>query len=140
MTADLMQEALRATARVACCAALIGCGPAKAPPAQTPATQATTTPAEAPTDATESTTSAEPTLETCREHVAQTLGQDKRGTDETKACCVTIAEHYNKQHLEGMQQWTERMACCELLDWSRGGLACTPWGPPVPPAMPSALA
>jgi hypothetical protein len=33
--------------------------------------------------------------------------------------------------------WEITMRCCELE--GRMGTACTPWGPPVPPAMPEAL-
>lgn len=45
---------------------------------------------------------------------------------EVKTCCVESGATTDYDH---PQHWT----CCGALDWP--GAACTPWGPPVPPAM-----
>lgn len=58
---------------------------------------------------------------------------------DVKACCQTIAEKVDRQIQGGWDEdagaytWP-RTQCCSLLGW-QGSLACTPWGPPTPPAM-----
>jgi hypothetical protein len=56
-----------------------------------------------------------------------------------KACCQTIADArdaHNASDASGAspEPWADRNECCSLLDWS-GSMTCTPWGPPVPPAL-----
>jgi len=128
MSPDIMNEALRATARIACCAALIGCNPTISEP------YVELSPADEYTD---TDTAADP-LEACRDAVAETFAEDLTPTAETEDCCQLIAEEYDARELEGLELWNERNACCQLLGWN-GSMACTPWGPPVPPTMPQLL-
>ena len=130
MNADIMTEALRATARVACCAALIGCHPSIQEDANSQYAAYDTDHYD------EIEPTGDPTLGECREHVTEVFADGAEPTDTTEACCQAIAEHYDEQDLVGIEEWEERWACCELLGWG-GTMACSPWGPPVPPAMPS---
>jgi hypothetical protein len=63
-------------------------------------------------------------------------------SSETKACCKLLQSHYDGELADGgigAWEWDGnpdlRSRCCATLGWSSGG-TCTPWGPPVPPAMP----
>jgi hypothetical protein len=57
-------------------------------------------------------------------------------SEEVTACCK---EHVGSIDLTSSE--TYRWECCGVLDFGRGAndtnlqMACTPWGPPVPPAM-----
>jgi hypothetical protein len=68
-------------------------------------------------------------------------GADAGISDEARACCRLLQSYYDQQATDGgMNAWgwgsdsKLRNPCCEALDWQTGG-TCTPWGPPVPPAM-----
>ena len=56
---------------------------------------------------------------------------------EVASCCEKIILG---QEGDGGRAHPHRWTCCAALDWGQGssqelGTACTPWGPPVPPAM-----
>jgi hypothetical protein len=54
-----------------------------------------------------------------------------------EACCAAIiddVDHNTQDYVKVPFQ--EMNACCTLLHYPAGP-ACTPWGPPVPPAMPA---
>ena len=53
-----------------------------------------------------------------------------------KACCVTLEAFYSA-NMDQMGEWETRGDCCPMLGWGQEGtgLACTPWGPPTPPAF-----
>lgn len=52
---------------------------------------------------------------------------------DTKTCCSALAAFHDHDPAT-MWSWPERSECCGVLEWS-GAATCTPWGPPVPPAM-----
>jgi hypothetical protein len=53
-------------------------------------------------------------------------------------CCQAIVAHVDQNYQDAVKvPYQEMGACCTLLKYPLG-LACTPWGPPVPPAMPAA--
>jgi hypothetical protein len=53
-------------------------------------------------------------------------------------CCLAIIGDVDHNYQDNAKvPFQEMNACCTLLSYPVG-LACTPWGPPVPPAMPSA--
>lgn len=66
------------------------------------------------------------------------------GNDEKKltaaelACCTEQIQASAKDEL-GLNRGKYHWACCTATNWGQGlgdiGMACTPWGPPVPPAM-----
>jgi hypothetical protein len=60
-------------------------------------------------------------------------GGAPKPSDDVKSCCE---EALSKNFGSGPYRW----ACCDALDNGAGssqniGIACTPWGPPVPPRM-----
>lgn len=129
MRSAIFNEALMATARVACCAALVGCiGPDEAE-------DSSVADSNEPVDS-RVEDSSDPLAE-CQEHVADLFASGDVPTTETEECCQMIAEDYDLAELEGLENWAERDDCCELLEWG-GSMACTPWGPPCPPKMAAA--
>lgn len=59
---------------------------------------------------------------------------------ELVACCGEIVRTYDSTHDLGLT-FQQARACCYALPgtwWEHPGIACTPWGPPMPPAMPGA--
>jgi hypothetical protein len=64
---------------------------------------------------------------------------------EVKDCCQLAAEYYDELSVlpDGTWDWTviseweHRDQCCASLEWQSNTLACTPWGPPMPPKFTS---
>lgn len=55
-----------------------------------------------------------------------------------QACCGEIIKVYDATHDLGLS-FQQARACCYMLPgvwYEHAGYACTPWGPPMPPAMP----
>jgi hypothetical protein len=141
MSPDIFQKALLATARVACCVTLFSCTqhsePAKTKTTDTPnvsvsppVTQASS--AKAPESAPVSAPSTAPSLADCQAHVQSVfVAKTTPQSELTKECCQKVAESIG---FEGTSTWKERSQCCSVLDWN-SSIACTPWGPPMPPAM-----
>jgi hypothetical protein len=128
MRPDIFQKALLATARVACCASLLSA-------CQKPEAKISE-PIGAP-NTPESQPDAPMSLDECKAHTAsvftaKTLAQN----DETAACCRQVAASIDQGVDPSLTSttWAERYGCCDLLGWN-GSAACTPWGPPCPPAM-----
>ena len=149
MNRDTFTAALLSTARVAGCVALMGCTP-KAPSASVDggvvAGEQTPTMAEPATSDRLAAADAAPPSTTkdageCSTYVKDRLGDwDPSGmgappdgweTPEGLACCQVLAEAADA---EGTFDFELRHPCCSALGWL-GSSACTPWGPPRPPAM-----
>ena len=121
MSPRARRRGLRAAAAVAAIA-LAGCGPKKATPTEAkpdPVEPTAETPAAPATD-----------FASCEAAVAE---KEAPLAETDAACCQTMAEHYSAD-MDALLDWETRDACCTLLEW-RGSSACTPWGPPTPPAM-----
>jgi hypothetical protein len=84
------------------------------------------------------------TVSCCLDFVSQRLpdggtsfAEVDRADPEVRACCVAI-----EGTLSAADVFRDPLgvpwACCALPDVSLTALACNPWGPPVPPAMPAA--
>lgn len=132
MKPDIFQKALRATAQVACCALLLACPkPTPTPDEKT----VTAVPADPDRESDSAPAAAAPmSLEQCKAHTnAVFTAKTEKEAPYTKECCQQIAQEQDKANKFG-DGWPERSECCQLLDW-RGSAACTPWGPPCPPAM-----
>jgi hypothetical protein len=56
---------------------------------------------------------------------------DKRVDALTRGCCQVLADVATKK---GEFDFPQRGECCPAIGWNASG-SCTPWGPPVPPAM-----
>lgn len=134
MRRDTHRRALAATARVACAAALIACNPKTAPEGGAEPTAAVDVPDVAVEPETIDVSAEERSpdqpfawadfpddVQACRNQV-------------TVECCTKVGEHLDSIGTQGEAIWDNRGDCCNKLEW-RGPLACTPWGPPTPPAM-----
>jgi hypothetical protein len=134
------RAALTATARVAGLAGLalsVACGP-KQPAATTSTAVAAPTEQPAPSTDDAVVTQAEPlTLETCEALTAEALSGVQFGANAPKnldptvlPCCeLVLAEMESTGRVSGEARW----GCCALT--RSATMACTPWGPPSPPAM-----
>ena len=139
MNADVFQAALAATARVACCAALVSCHkspqtPTDLPPMMEHAEQAQEKPAAIAEPRQKDSYSQE--FEACSPKIeafvsAQQQDQDYVASEEVLACCELQGKEIDT-NMEFM--WKYRNECCMALEW-QGPFACTPWGPPTPPHM-----
>jgi hypothetical protein len=149
VTRDSFVEALRATARIACVATIVGAPGCRAEPPQTAsndpqapppvsppeseptAPRVTVDPGALPTDGSKPSFEA---LRACESKVATVFStSNAEPTPETKLCCDALANE--ALDTGGSEAWMNlRPRCCELLEWATIG--CTPWGPPTPPSMP----
>lgn len=140
MRRDVHLEALRIAAKVVLSIGLLeGCTPARvgepratapAPEADEPATTRAPDPVyvddtpPAPTDCRAAITAAFPVP-------SDYPGERKNVTTAVQNCCAEAIVN----HIAGEWRWD----CCanlpEVAD-NRVHMSCTPWGPPVPPAMP----
>jgi hypothetical protein len=55
-------------------------------------------------------------------------------SDEVRACCERVAAWASMPEGDWNGERWPRTSCCSLLQW-RGSVACTPWGPPMPPSF-----
>jgi hypothetical protein len=144
------REALRTTARVTAVFTLVGCGGAIAPDPSERATRpsmgsylgdAAPPPkpdARTPDARTPDASATDPAFLACN----ATLGARADGGLATVpgdlACCDVILTHIGK-HWEDYSKVAPHVlyACCTLVGSDGGAqpVACTPWGPPMPPAM-----
>lgn len=67
-------------------------------------------------------------------------GSDVPLSADAKACCAEVIQKSMQDPTAG--QSVHHWSCCSASNWGQGlgidggvGWACTPWGPPVPPAM-----
>lgn len=137
MRDDVKRRALRATAKVAWAGLLLGCrpdAPAAAPQVEpTPTTTAREPVLAVAPPASEAPTSA-PDLARCEALVDAAIDAGlapEEANDAEQACCREL----QKPH-DATWDWRgpRRAYCCPALAWRSGG-ACTPWGPPMPPAL-----
>jgi len=115
MKPDVFSEALRATARIACCATLLGCGPKNTAP-----------PPVAATAGDQQDGACEPRLLAFLETSDNDEKLAEKAGDDMVSCCVQI--------IAGTELGDDRGefgACCAIAD-SMDGM-CYPWGPPRPP-------
>jgi hypothetical protein len=146
MSPEIRREALMAAARIACAVALVGCGP-KSGAAVTP-----------PTDGTPAVAQPAPAADpgSCEDTVAAAFAQPETPADdddagweahwaaqraalaeardnaEVVACCEQEIES-KLDDPSGAWDWEHLRACCDVTGMEN--VACTPWGPPTPPAM-----
>lgn len=150
MRHDIHRQALRAAAHVALALPLLeACTrmpppPPRAPELETatppaapaPAEPATHASADDPTPARECTDVLDEAFPQPSDFRADAPAEPQRMSFVVEACCVEMLGN-----LDG-QGAAHRWDCCANLPAAAMndaiGIACTPWGPPVPPAMPGA--
>ena len=87
------------------------------------------------------------TFACCRQRVDQAmsdaswprLGDAAASDPGVVMCCNAVILHVEEKPADYAKASHEIQPCCQLLH-SPIGVACTPWGPPVPPAMPEEIA
>jgi hypothetical protein len=160
MTPEIHHAALRAAARLALSAAVpafvFACGGAEAPVdpstspvasddtsaqgstattedelrANAPKTVRSYCTARHPHETTESCCRAEVRTATFPSDPTWNAGPDLRVDAITRGCCDLLAGASSKLG----KPFPERAQCCPAIGWETA-VACTPWGPPVPPKM-----
>jgi hypothetical protein len=140
MRHDVHLAALRAAAKIALSATVVGCG-ASAPAG---GTSGSTSSAVVGSDGQQAES-----FDCCEQKLQDAVASDDGGTaglqtlgDELNACCQVMANHYDDEYNSDAgnpQAWSWgddsnlKRACCSDIHWASA--TCTPWGPPVPPAM-----
>jgi len=134
-----LHRALWATARVAGLGAVIACAPRAG--VVIPEVPTTTSTDDVATDDTDVFVDEEPVCADLLADLADAYedGEDVTSPDEdTALCCDDVLAEINESGTwpDTPEEQRAHWACCTALGWP-GGLACTPWGPPAPPSMPS---
>ena len=140
MDAHIFQSALQATARIACCAMLISCqkqNTPEQPPMKEHAQQEQDQVQPASTEP-KSNHSAEYLACTEKIQAADKKSMENNtppseaGAEVLDCCNLQIDE--NAKLDNNPFEWENYNFCCEAMSW-QGSSACTPWGPPTPPAF-----
>jgi hypothetical protein len=147
MTPDIQRAALRAAAKLALPAFLFACGSTASPPAN----DDSSTTSSSESDLSAATCSKkvdrycaaehpyETQVECCSDEVATadfpkdppfSTKPDPNVDALTRGCCTVLAQAADT---DPSTKWP-RFSCCAAIGWDATG-SCTPWGPPVPPAM-----
>ncbi|KIG19275.1 hypothetical protein DB30_03831 [Enhygromyxa salina] len=161
-------EALAATARISCCAALLASPGCRAEQSTAPdsgsgegsadgaAPAVIAEPDPSVTDA-QREAALSPELEqrgelaACESRLATNENAELDATEANQRCCNMLLTAISAPFPEDADEQTKaasnqtydvwmhnQTACCALLDWPGG--ACTPWGPPTPPSAQRSLA
>ena len=133
MNRQVFNKTLQATARIACCASLVsiaGCG-------DKPTDTGKDT---GPTDSGESeiTIPEEPAFDTCMDAIDAGFSTPEFDTSQLLDCCLLATEEVGYDALYNDPQYADLQenCCAEIANQNEFSPACTPWGPPTPPAMP----
>jgi len=142
-------EALRATARIACCAGLVGlvaCQTEVDDSASDPDMTLADTQSEDQIADTGDTASQpedqiivpeEPTFDVCMEVIDLGFAEPEFDTSELLECCLLTTEQVGFASLYNDPQYADlnENCCTEIMNQGEFSSACTPWGPPTPPSM-----
>lgn len=138
MRDEVLRAALSVTARLVFPAiALSGCNAKEAPP-KTPA--GGTEPPSPSASASNSTATEKPEFD-CTALLDKTFTTPDKYPGENKGVAPEVQRCCEKALLASEGMTKHRWNCCANLDKHSKpnvGIACTPWGPPMPPPMPVA--
>ena len=149
MNQNSFNEALKATARIACCAGIVGltaCQTKVDDSASDLDTEVADSQSEDNFADTGDTASQpedqivvpeEPTFDACMEAIDAGYADPEFDTSVLLECCLLTTEEVGFESLYNDPQYADlNENCCEEImtqgEWST---ACTPWGPPTPPSM-----
>ncbi|MFI5299381.1 MAG: hypothetical protein ACHREM_14905 [Polyangiales bacterium] len=156
MELSVRRRALDAAAKVTITASMLGCGgmvatTEGAAPSDQDATSSTTTTVDqvSVTCGADAAPSYVPTYErtiACCEGLATEtdaggwqLPDAATGDPQVLACCTAFLQHLDQVPTDSAKFQPVRGVCCSAThDYSN--VACTPWGPPMPPEMPREVA
>jgi len=134
MNPNVFHEALRATARIACCAGLVSIVACQTKTDDSSTTSDSATPSE-PENAI--VIPEEPNFAECMEAIDAGYADPAFDTTALLDCCLLTTEEvgydglYNDPEYANLQE----NCCAEIATANEFSGACTPWGPPTPPAM-----
>ena len=141
MNTTTFHQALRATARIACCAGIVGLTACQTKLADSTASSDSDT-ALADTDsATPSdppiVIPEEPNFEECMAAIDAGYADPNFDTTALLDCCLLTTEQVGFDALYNDPEYAElNENCCEeIATQGEFSSACTPWGPPTPPSM-----
>jgi len=156
MTNETFLAALKATAKVACCASIISNISCQTQPKKNPqltsmdeASSAT----QQPDDSTSNKSKPEnPSISPipeikpivpqseefvqCNETISNFFGKNPTPVPESTEIPKTVVDCCDLQAnaiYDISTKWSNRNLCCDIFNWM-GPAACTPWGPPMPPS------
>jgi len=137
MTPKIFDQALIATARIAC-----GAGIALITGCQEKTEDSTAPPTSEPTSAedtseTQITVPEDPTFDECMEAIDAGFNADSFDTTALLDCCLLTTETVGYDDLWQNPDYADlNENCCNLIaEQGEFSSACTPWGPPTPPMM-----
>ena len=135
MNQNSFNEALKATARIACCAGIVGltaCQTKVDDSASDLDTSVADSQSENPIVVPE-----EPTFDACMEAIDAGYADPEFDTSVLLECCLLTTEEVGFESLYNDPQYADlNENCCEeIMNQGEWSTACTPWGPPTPPSM-----
>ena len=140
MNPKSFNEALKATARIACCAGLVGlvaCQAKVEDSASEPDTDHADSQHEDSHPEDEIVVPEEPTFDECMEVIDAGFADPEFDTSELLDCCLLTTEEVGYVALYDDPQYADlnENCCGEIMNQGEFSSACTPWGPPTPPSM-----
>jgi hypothetical protein len=140
MNPKSFNAALKATARIACCAGLVGLVACQtevdeAAPKTDTAYADSQDEDSYPED--EIVVPKEPTFDECMEVIDAGYADPEFDTSELLDCCLLTTETVGFEGLYNDPEYADlNENCCEeIANQGEFSSACTPWGPPTPPSM-----
>jgi|TARA_B110000037_G_C16986423_1_gene451229 hypothetical protein len=149
MNSNTFNEALKATARIACCAGLVGLVACQTK-VDDSVSDSNTTPTDTQSEDNFADTGdtasqpedqiivpEEPTFDVCMEVIEAGFADPEFDTSELLDCCILTTEEVGFESLYNDPQYADlNENCCEeIMNQGEWSSACTPWGPPTPPSM-----
>ena len=136
MNTKSFNEALRATARVACCAGLVGLVACESKSTESSIDVDKDTAQVVPEEQ-QITVPEEPTFDACMEAIDAGFAAADFDTSVLLECCLLATEQVGYENLHNDPQYADLQEnCCEeIATQNEFSVACTPWGPPIPPSM-----
>ncbi len=144
MNRESFNNALRATAKIACAASLlqVGCRSKTSTEVATPQTKNAIENTNIPIKNV-TAQDGDDNFNNCQNIIKEAFATEEFPSresisQEVKDCCTLTAEYYDALALDNQimdySAWEHRNECCSAVEWSDGSMACTPWGPPMPPS------
>ena len=148
MNPSTFEKALRATARIACCAGIVGLtacetklasnGPdADTSSADTAFADADTAVADTAQPDNEIVVPDEPNFAECMDAIDAGYADPEFDTSVLLDCCLLATEQVGFDALYNDPEYADlnENCCSEIANQGEFSAACTPWGPPTPPSM-----
>ena len=147
MKPTTFNQALRATARIACCAAIVGLTACdtKVYDCDDPDVNCDSSRTDTLTDTGDTDSQSdneifvpeEPNFEECMDAIDAGYADPEFDTSVLLDCCLLTTEQVGFDALYNDPEYAElnENCCSEIANQGEFSAACTPWGPPTPPSM-----